>query len=129
MADGVPIRNDTVWKDDRGQEIMCQGGSLCKFGDTFYFYGWADYPGDNRNDTVTCYSSKDLSNWKFERDVATYGKNGFNIVPDRSMCCTTSRQEVRDDHQAPFTLSGSGHSGQSPQGGRDRFCRLRYADR
>ena len=83
IADGVPIRNDTAWKDDRGREIMCQGGSLYKFGDTFYFYGWGDYPGDNRNDTVTCYSSKDLSNWKFERHVATYGKNGFNIIPDR----------------------------------------------
>jgi hypothetical protein len=43
IADGVPIRNDTVWKDDQGQEIMCQGGNLCRFGDTFYFYGWGDY--------------------------------------------------------------------------------------
>jgi len=80
---GPLIANDTVWKDDRGQEILCQGGNLAKFGDTFYFYGWADHPGDNRNDTVTCYSSKDLSHWKFERDVATYGKNGFEIIPDR----------------------------------------------
>ena len=83
IAAEVTIRNDTVWKDDRGKEIMCQGGSLCKFGDTFYFYGWADYPGDNRHDTVTCYSSKNLSDWKFERHVATYGENGFNIIPDR----------------------------------------------
>ena len=42
---GPAIKNDTVWKDDRGQEIMCQGGNLAKFGDTFYFYGWGDYPG------------------------------------------------------------------------------------
>jgi hypothetical protein len=69
IAAGVPIRNDTVWKDDRGREIMCQGGSLCKFGDTFYFYGWGDYPGDNRNDTVTCYSSQDLASWKFEHHI------------------------------------------------------------
>ena len=26
VAEVVPIRNDTIWKDDRGQEIMCQGG-------------------------------------------------------------------------------------------------------
>ncbi|NDF00783.1 MAG: hypothetical protein EB034_21305, partial [Verrucomicrobia bacterium] len=77
------IKNDSVWKDDRGEEIMCQGGNLAKFGDTFYFYGWGDYPGDNRKDTITCYSSKDLATWKFERHVATYGKNGFNIIPDR----------------------------------------------
>ena len=63
MADSVPIQNDTVWKDDRSQEIMCQGGNLAKFGDTFYFYGWADYPGDNRKDTITCYSSRDLASW------------------------------------------------------------------
>jgi len=48
MADSVPIRNDTVWKDNRGQEIMGQGGNLAKFGDPFYFYGWGDSPGDNR---------------------------------------------------------------------------------
>jgi len=84
IADGAPIRNNTVWKDDRGQEIMCQGGNLCKFGDTFYFYGWGDYPGDNRNDTITCYSSRDLASWKFERHI--YSRDMTNltlIVPDR----------------------------------------------
>jgi hypothetical protein len=84
MADGVPIRNDTVWKDDRGQEIMCQGGNLCKFGDTFYFYGWGDYPGDNRKDTITCYSSRDLASWKFERHIYTRNMTDLTlIVPDR----------------------------------------------
>ena len=60
-AAGVGIRNDTVWRDHRGEEIMCQGGNLTKFGDTFYFYGWGDYAGDNRKDTITCYSSRDLA--------------------------------------------------------------------
>jgi hypothetical protein len=84
IADGVTIRNDTVWKDDRGQEIMCQGGNLCKFGDTFYFYGWGDYPGDNRKDTITCYSSRDLASWKFERHVFTRDMTDLTlIVPDR----------------------------------------------
>jgi len=84
IADGVPIRNDTAWKDDRGHEVMCQGGSLCKFGDTYYFYGWDDYPGDNRKDTITCYSSKNLAAWKFERHI--YSRDMTNltlIVPDR----------------------------------------------
>ena len=52
-AVGVRIGNDTVWKDDRGEEIMCQGGNLAKFGETFYFYGWGDYPGDNRRGTTS----------------------------------------------------------------------------
>ncbi|MCY2950552.1 MAG: family 43 glycosylhydrolase [Planctomycetota bacterium] len=84
VADSVPVRNDTVWKDDRDQEIMCQGGNLCKFGDTFYFYGWGDYPGDNRKDTITCYSSRDLAYWKFERHVYTRDMTDLTlIVPDR----------------------------------------------
>ena len=83
-AAGAPIRNDTVWKDDRGREIMCQGGNLCKFGDTFYFYGWGDYPGDNRKDTITCYSSRDLASWKFERHIYTRDMTNLTlIVPDR----------------------------------------------
>jgi hypothetical protein len=105
IAAGVPIQNDAIWKDDRGQEIMCQGGSLCKFGDTFYFYGWGDHPGDNRHDTVTCYSSKDLSHWKFERDVATYGKNGFSIVPDRLHVLyndSTKKYVMITKHRLPY---------------------------
>ncbi len=81
---GPSIKNDTVWKDDRGEEIMCQGGNLAKFGDTFYFYGWGDYPGDNRKDTITCYSSKDLATWKFENHIYTRNATDLTlIVPDR----------------------------------------------
>jgi hypothetical protein len=84
FAEEVPIRNDTVWRDDHGQEIMCQGGSLCKFGDTFYWYGWGDYPGDNRQDTINCYSSRDLASWKFERHIYTRDMTNLTlIVPDR----------------------------------------------
>lgn len=83
-ATGTPIRNDTIWKDDRGEEIMCQGGNLAKFGDTFYFYGWGDYPGDNRKDTITCYSSRDLATWKFEKHIYTRDMTNLTlIVPDR----------------------------------------------
>ena len=83
-AAGLAIQNNTVWKDDRGREIMCQGGNLCQFGGTFYFYGWADYPGDNRNDTITCYSSRDLASWKFERHIYTRDMTNLTlIVPDR----------------------------------------------
>jgi len=78
------IHNDVRWIDTEGNEIFCQGGSLCKFGDTFYFYGWADFPGDNRYDKITCYSSKDLATWKFESSI--YERNMTDttlIVPDR----------------------------------------------
>ena len=84
MSAGVLIQNETVWKDDRSQEIMCQGGSLCQFGNTFYFYGWGDYPGDNRKDTIICYSSRNLASWKFERHIYTRDMTNLTlIVPDR----------------------------------------------
>jgi len=81
---GNIIHNDVKWVDTDGNEIFCQGGSLCKFGDTFYFYGWADYPGDNRYDKIVCYSSKNFSTWKFENNI--YERNMTDttlIVPDR----------------------------------------------
>jgi hypothetical protein len=84
VVKSAEIKNDAVWKDDRGEEIMCQGGNLAKFGDTFYFYGWGDYPGDNRKDTITCYSSKDLATWKFENHIYTRNETDLKlIVPDR----------------------------------------------
>jgi len=78
------ITNDTFWKDTSGNPIYSQGGGVVKFGDTYYWYG-VHYLGaehyranptkkyDNEVSFVSipAYSSKDLVNWKFERNVAT----------------------------------------------------------
>lgn len=83
------IQNDTFWKDTDGNPIYSQGGGVFQFGDTYYWYGvhyggtdtYAANPSKKNSDTsfvsVTCYSSKDLVNWKFENDVLTPATKNF----------------------------------------------------
>ena len=89
-AAGDLIVNDCFWKDTKGNNIYSQGGGIFKFGDTYYWYGvhykgaetYAASPTKKNNDTafvsVSCYSSKDLVNWKFENDVLTPKSKGWN---------------------------------------------------
>lgn len=58
------------WLDNRGIHINAHGGGIVKSGKTYYWFG------EHKTDTtscamigVTCYSSKDLSNWTY-RGVA-----------------------------------------------------------
>lgn len=72
------IQNDTFWRDTDGDYIYSQGGGIFKFNDTYYWYGvkyeeaekYAANPTAPYNTDVfagvTCYSSKDLVNWKYE---------------------------------------------------------------
>lgn len=81
------IQNDVFWKDTGGNFIYSQGGGVLQVGDTFYWYGvkyngavtYAASPTKKNSDTgfagVTCYSSKDLVNWKFE---------GIVLKPDQA---------------------------------------------
>ncbi|MBR3631339.1 MAG: family 43 glycosylhydrolase, partial [Oscillospiraceae bacterium] len=85
------IVNDCFWKDTSGNNIYSQGGGIFKFGDTYYWYGvhykgaetYAANPSGKNSDTgfvsVTCYSSQDLVNWKFENDVLTPNSKGFGF--------------------------------------------------
>lgn len=88
-ASNTTIYNDTFWKDTSGNNIYSQGGGVFKFGDTYYWYGvhyngadtYAANPTKKVDDTsfksITCYSSKDLVNWKFENDVLTANSKNF----------------------------------------------------
>lgn len=85
------IVNDCFWKDTNGNNIYSQGGGIFRFGDTYYWYGvhykgaetYAANPSGKNSDTgfvsVTCYSSKDLVNWKFENDILTPNSKGFGF--------------------------------------------------
>jgi hypothetical protein len=87
------ITNDVFWKDTSGNNIYSQGGGVFKFGDTYYWYGvkyngavtYANNPGAGQNsDTsfaaITCYSSKDLVNWKFENNILTPNTPGLGTT-------------------------------------------------
>ena len=81
------ITNDTFYVDVDGNPIYSQGEGIFQFGDTYYWYGvkyeeavkyeknpvvlTASKSNQTTFSTVTCYSSKDLVNWKFEDDVVT----------------------------------------------------------
>ncbi|MFJ8955154.1 family 43 glycosylhydrolase [Streptomyces sp. NPDC102381] len=76
------IRNDSFWHDTDGNPIYSQGGGVFRFGDTYYWYG-VRYTGaeqyynsptktyDSKFVAITCYSSRDLTNWTFEKNIAT----------------------------------------------------------
>jgi hypothetical protein len=59
-----------VWPDDRGNHIQAHGGGILKIKNTYYWYGEQRRQGlDSNKRYVSCYSSKDLMNWKFRGDV------------------------------------------------------------
>lgn len=66
------MKNGTIWQDVDGNDIQAHGGCIISHKGTFYWYGehkGADnVPGTRRVDVigVSCYSSKDLVNWKYE---------------------------------------------------------------
>jgi hypothetical protein len=55
-----------LWFDDRQRHIQAHGGGILKVRDTYYWFG-EDRAADNAPGKryVSCYSSKDLINWKF----------------------------------------------------------------
>lgn len=107
-ADGLKaadadIQNDIFWRDTEGKFIYSQGGGIFKFGDTYYWYGvkyeeaekYAQDPttGPYKTDPspkflgVTCYSSKNLVDWKNE-----------GVVVDRAE--VTARPEMNNQEAA-----------------------------
>lgn len=89
QAQSRNIKNDTFWHDIDGNPIYSQGGGIFKFKnpdtgkDTYYWYGvkykeaeaFYKNPAKGYSTTtfeaVTCYTSDDLTNWKFEGNVLT----------------------------------------------------------
>jgi hypothetical protein len=87
----VTITNDSFWKDTDGNPIYSQSGGVFDFVDPapnaykHYWYGiryggaeeYYNAPYQNASTdhsnfvSITCYSSTDLANWKFEGDVFT----------------------------------------------------------
>ena len=72
------FRPKVVWKDTEGNAINAHGGGIMYHKGTYYWYGeykvgktilpsWATWECYRTDVTgVSCYSSKDLLNWKFE---------------------------------------------------------------
>src|SRR5436190_23988043 len=64
------IKPGALWPDNRGKHIQAHGGGIIKVGKMYYWYGQDCSQGlDSNYQYVSCYSSKDLVNWKFRGDV------------------------------------------------------------
>lgn len=85
------ISNDTFAKDTSGNPIYAQGGGVFKYGSKWYWYGvkyngavtYAANPAAGKNsdtsfNAFTCYSSTDLVNWTFERNIMTSSSSGLS---------------------------------------------------
>ncbi|MCR5753789.1 MAG: family 43 glycosylhydrolase, partial [Acetatifactor sp.] len=59
--------NGQIWKDTEGNPIHAHGGYIISFEGDYYWYG------EDRRDNyyVSCYRSKDLTNWEFCNHVLT----------------------------------------------------------
>jgi hypothetical protein len=64
-----------VWPDEDSNHIQAHGGGIIKLNKTYYWYGEERRQGlDTNYRYVSCYSSKDLINWKFRGDVIKLAK-------------------------------------------------------
>ena len=64
------IKPTELWPDENGNHIQAHGGGITKVGKTYYWYGEERAKGlDTNFRFVSCYSSTDLTNWKFRGDV------------------------------------------------------------
>ena len=60
------FRSGELWLDTLGSKISAHGGQIIKQGDTYYWYGEDNKVAYALTTGVSCYSSKDLKNWKYE---------------------------------------------------------------
>jgi hypothetical protein len=66
------IHPGELWPDTDGNHIQAHGGGIIKLGKTYYWYGEERRKGvelDSIYRYVSCYTSKDLMNWKFQGNV------------------------------------------------------------
>ncbi len=63
------FQNGEIWNDTDDKPINAHGAVIIKYGNTYYMFGEFKGTGENGGlafDGVSCYSSKDLYNWKNE---------------------------------------------------------------
>src|ERR1039458_6767613 len=55
-----------VWLDTAGKPIQAHGGGILLHNGVYYWYGEDKTLGNGNKTGVSCYSSRDLLNWKHE---------------------------------------------------------------
>jgi hypothetical protein len=80
-AASVTITPGAVWTDTSGNTIEAHGEGMIKVGSTYYWLG-EDKTTGALFQNVKCYSSTDLKNWTFVRNVLTRQSSG-DLGPNR----------------------------------------------
>ncbi|OXA75747.1 Glycosyl hydrolases family 43 [Flavobacterium aquidurense] len=132
IAQQLNIKNDVFWNTKDGLPLNSQGGGIFKFADPvtgaqkYYWYGvqyveanrYRENPAVTLNtstfEAVTCYSSTDLVNWTFERNVLTKDKvnpSGKSWVGRLGVCYIKELKKyamfVQHDTEVLITLADS----------------------
>ncbi|MDP9035242.1 MAG: hypothetical protein M3O50_10570, partial [Myxococcota bacterium] len=110
-VDAGPIRSiqsGVTWLDDKGNPVNAHGGGVVREGDRFYFYGESFSGGTNTFKAFAMYSSPDLMNWTFERNILTTqtsGPLGPNRVGERPhiLKCPATGEYILVAHAADPT--------------------------
>ncbi|MBN2166769.1 MAG: family 43 glycosylhydrolase [Marinilabiliaceae bacterium] len=97
IISGVP------WFDNNGKIVSAHGACIVKEKGLFYLFGEFKKDSSNTFNGFSCYSSKDLCNWKFENTVLQVqdsGRLGSNRVGERVkvMKCPSTGQFVMYMH-------------------------------
>lgn len=98
-----PIRNGIPWFDDRGEIVNAHGACIVEDGGRYYLFGEYKTNSVNGFNGFSCYSSEDLSTWKFENivlDVQPDGILGPQRIGERVkvMKCPTTGEYVMYMH-------------------------------
>jgi hypothetical protein len=80
-AASVTITPGAVWNDTSGNVIQAHGEGITKVGATYYWLG-EDKTNGSPFQNIKCYSSTDLKNWTFVRNVLTRQSSG-DLGPNR----------------------------------------------
>lgn len=81
------IYSGVPWFDDRGQVVSAHAAGIIKDNGRYYLFGEKHSDTTNAFTGFNCYSSTDLSHWKFERialPVQDSGRLGPNHVGERA---------------------------------------------
>jgi hypothetical protein len=80
------IYSGIPWFDEKGNTVSAHGANIVKDKDRYYLFGERHYDTSNAFAGFSCYSSRDLYNWKFESialPVQDSGKLGRSRVGER----------------------------------------------
>lgn len=80
------ILSGLAWYDDRGSVVSAHGGGIIKEGDRYYLFGEFKRDHSNEFNGFSCYSSTNLTSWKFENialPIQPDGRLGSNRVGER----------------------------------------------